>query len=67
MNFLSSIIVFEALHSEISLHLKRQVNIVCFLLFFIIQMYVSHISSYLSLEYGFLQLYSPYTYFLFHL
>jgi hypothetical protein len=53
--FLSSIIVIGALLSERSRYLQRQVNIAFFLL---IQGYVSCISSYLSLVFAFLNLYS---------
>jgi hypothetical protein len=46
MECLSCVVVFGALLSERSPHLKRQVNIVFLLLIIIIQGYLLHISSY---------------------
>jgi hypothetical protein len=43
------IVVFGALLSERSPHLEKQVNIALFLLILVIQGYILHISSYLSL------------------
>jgi hypothetical protein len=61
MECLSCVVVFGALLSERSPHLKRQVNIVFLLLIIIIQGYLFAYFILLSLVSGFLQLYSLYT------